>query len=184
LKRWVGWLVLAPLASACSLVTEPEEDLTQRPPVLFEIEYVNLGFTRVWRGHYVDATGNVYAYDRSRLGQAPGQQTDFTHAQLMDKYNVGRVHVRTLSTAELQPISLLIPAAAQAQLPAPEVRCADAGVLSFRAYIFDHQAAVFRPVAIRMEGDQVQANPSEAAGRILQYLDGLGLAQHIEGCEP
>jgi hypothetical protein len=184
MKRGVVWCVPALLLAACSLISEPEEDLTERPPVLFEIEYVNLGFTRVWRGHYVDATGNVFAYDRSQLGQAPPQQTEFTHAELMEKFNVGRAHVRSVSTTELQPISLLIPAAAQATVPAPEVRCADAGVLSFRAFIFNHDAGVFRPVVIRTEGDLVQANPSDAAVQILRYLDGLGLAQHISGCEP
>jgi hypothetical protein len=176
-------LAIALLLPACDLGTEPE--ITDRAPVLFEIEYVNYAFVPTWRGFYIDATGTLFSYDRSSERDAfPPDKAEFTHEELMQKYDPNRSRVRALPTADVQTASVLIPAAASGTLGPSQTRCADAGVLSFRAYIFDHTRQVFRTVVIRYEGDRAQANQSDAARQIFQYLDSLKLVQHINGCEP
>ncbi|MGH7467322.1 MAG: hypothetical protein ACRENP_04985 [Longimicrobiales bacterium] len=184
MKSWLWTAVALPLA-ACSLIEEPEPDLTERPPVLFEIEYFNQAALPRWRGYYIDSAGELYSYDRSNERTGPTvDQSAFTHAELMEKVDPGRTRVRAVSRTELQALSLLIPAAARGEITTTNRQCADAGVLSFLAYIFDHNALVFRKVVIRNEGDVARANQANEARQIYQYLDGLRLVQHISGCEP
>lgn len=155
------------------------------PAVLFEIEYSNYAFTPVWKGFYVDAMGVVWSYDRSDERPDPaGERHELTHDELMLKYSPRRERVRETPLTEIIGLFDMIPAAGRGRVTAPVTRCADAGVLSFRAFYFDMATQRYTPIVLRREGDVIQTNTSVEAGRIYTWLNALELVQHISGCEP
>lgn len=184
MKRGMFLAAAALVLAACdSDSTGPK--LGDRPPVLFEIEYMNYAYVPTWKGFYIDASGKLYSYDRSAASDTmPQPRNDYTHADLMEKFNVNRKLVRTISTDSLQDMAELIPAAAAGTVTPAADKCADAGILQFRAYIYKANTGRFEKVPIRMEGDQIQVNQAEAAGELFEWLDGMALVNHIEDCQP
>lgn len=184
MKRAV-FMVAAALALAACDSDSSGPDSGDRPPALFEIEYMNYAYLPTWKGFYIDASGKLYSYDRSAVSDSmPAERSEYTHAELMEKFGVNRRLVRSISTASLQDMAELIPDAAGGSVTEPEDRCADAGILRFRAFIYKANTGKFEAVPLRMEGDRVQVNESEAAETLYEWLDDLKLVNHIESCQP
>jgi len=181
MKQKVAALLLIGVA-ACATASEP--DFQDEAPVLLEIEYANWAWIPTWKGYYIDSGGALYSWDASDRDPPSQQRSELTHAELMQKLTTKREKLRDLSKDELSDIANRIPAAAAGALTEPIGRCADAGTLVFRAYTFDSQRAVFKPVLLRSEGDLIRENTSGAARAIYEYLDDLDLVQHISGCQP
>lgn len=180
MKRIAAMMLIG--TAACVTSTGP--DFQDEAPVLLEIEYTNAAWVPEWNGYYIDSGGGLYSWnaDDRDLGAYPREE--YTHAELMQKVTTRRRKLRNLSTTKLQEIAELIPAAAKGTLTQPVTRCADAGVLVFRAYTFDSARGVFKPLMLRSEGDRIQENTSQAARQIYAYLNDLDLAEHIADCQP
>ena len=181
MRRTIAALLLLGV-SGCAAATGP--DFQDEAPVLLEIEYTNLAWRPVWNGYYIDAGGTLYSWNASGRDPEAAGRDEFTHAELMQKLTARRKRVRSLDENELKAVANLIPAAAAAAVSPQEFRCADAGVLVYRAYTFDSTRGVFRPVLLRSEGDRIQQNTSQAARQIYAYLHGLEVMQPISGCQP
>ena len=183
MRRTLAALMVLGATACAATTTEPE--FNDEAPALLEIEYTNAAWAPTWNGYYIDSSGALYSWNASErnLSTYPRDE-ELTHAELMQKLTARRQKVRDLSTTELQDIAELIPAAANGNLTTPQSRCADAGQLVFRAYTYDSQRGLFKPVTLRVEGDVVRKNTSGAAQEIYEYLDELGVAQHINGCQP
>lgn len=180
--RKLATIVLLLAAAGCRSISDP---IDRNGTALFEIEYVNYAWVPTWKGFYIDSGGSVYSYDRSAVRDSyPPQKTEFTHDELMEKYAVKRAHVRELAINEVLQKFDLIGGAAAGSLSPPRSRCADAGVLSYRAYRYDFAKKRYVQVLLYEQGDRAQANLAAEGRQLFQWLDGLKLMQRFEGCEP
>lgn len=153
--------------------------------VLFEIEYVNFAWFPTWQGYYIDSDGSVWSYDRSdKRDSYPPTKSSYSSQELTEKFSAKRAHVRTLSSSEILEKQALILPAAFGPLSVVQARCADAGVLTYRAYTYDFVRRRYTPVLLYEQGDRAQENRSGQARQLFSWLDSLQLIQRFQGCQP
>lgn len=170
---------LAATAAAC---TEPV-GVTEADRVVIEIEYINNAWEPTYFGFFIDGSGRVFEYDRQ--GQAFENQefSEFTAAELDEKF-ANRVQVAMRSGTEVFSLIPLIDIAGDGDLSEIKAECADAGSLTYRAYRFDTIRNRYIPVLLRVEGDFAQENTSEAAQELIAYIRSLELMEELLGCDP
>ena len=174
----IGILALA----GCQTINEP---IARDGTVLFEIEMVNYAWVPTWKGYYIDSGGAIYSYDRSaEKPNSLGDKTEFTHGELMQKFEVKRTHVRELPMNDVLQKFDLIAAAAKGELTKVVGRCADAGTTTYRAYRFDFSKQKFVQVLLYQYGDRAQANLSAEGKELFGWLDSLQLVKRFGGCQP
>ena len=175
-------IALILFAAACGSINEP---VARGGTVLFEIEYVNYAWVPTWKGYYIDSGGSVFSYDRSTVKSTYSpDKTEFTHDELMQKLSSNRSHVRELAINDvLGKFDLIVPAA-RGSLTTPRERCADAGLLTYRAYRYDFSKERFVQVMLYQQGDRAQANLSAEGKQLFEWLDSLKLMTRFGGCEP
>ncbi len=125
--------------------------------VLFAIRYVN-GFTAYGThrsGMYIDDAGWVYRYESNDVD---GPQTDYyvgdiSADQLMQLFSQGRVALGRINVDTLARRAALIPACAEGVLEAHWSGIADAGLVTYCAYVFDREADSYRQITLRVRGD-------------------------------
>jgi hypothetical protein len=166
---------------ACDETTAPDGNTG---PVLLEIEYVNYAWTPTWFGFFVDASGDVYSYDREGMPWPHGEDRVITEAQLNDKFSLKRTLVTSRDTAEIAAVKARIPQVSSGQVTPEKMQCADAGLLTYRAYKYNAGNRTYEPVLLRVEGDAAQENLSPAAQDLIAYVRSLGLLEELLGCDP
>jgi hypothetical protein len=153
-------------------------------PVLLEIEYVNYAWTPQFFGFFVDATGDVYSYNREGAQWAHRDATVVTEEQLTQKFSLKRVLVTTRDSAEVANVAARITQVNTTQLSAEKFVCADAGILTYRAYQYHAGSRTYTPVPLRMQGDLARQNTSQAAQDLIAYIRSLGLLTEMGDCGP
>jgi hypothetical protein len=175
-------LLLSALAlAACNDTTGPDEETG---PILLEIEYINYAWTPQFFGFYVDASGDVYSYNREATPWSHGEDRTITEEQLNDKFSLKRVLVTTRDSTEVAVIANRIAEVNTNQVSQPSNQCADAGALTYRAYRYNPGNRTYQPVVLRVEGDFAHQNTSPAAQDLIAYIRSLGLIQELLGCDP
>lgn len=179
------WLTSALLLAACNNAAEPGTEIVptaQSGHVLLEIEYVNFAWVPTWLGFYVDTDGNVFSYDRK--GVAWESDGILTEDQLEEKFSLNRTLVASRDRLEIDALARRITQVVPDQLSQPSSPCADAGILTYRAYHFDPLTRTYRPVLLRAEGDRAQQNLSPAAQELVAFLKSLSLRNSWPDCQP
>jgi hypothetical protein len=175
-------LLLAALAlPACNEATGPD---SATAPVLLEIEYINYAWTPQYFGFFVDATGDVYSYDREGTPWAHGEDRTITEEHLNDKFSLKRTLVTTRDTSEIRQVANRIAAVNTNQLSQEKIACADAGALTYRAYRYNPANRTYTPILLRVEGDRAQENTSQSAQDLVAYIRSLDLLDELLGCDP
>ncbi|HYJ79726.1 MAG TPA: hypothetical protein VEW03_09010 [Longimicrobiaceae bacterium] len=180
LAPFVGALAFA--AAACSEPAGP--GVPDTGSVLFEIEYVNFAWTPTWLGAYVDAEGQVFAFDR---GGRPWQGDEHpTAGQLAEKYAAGRRLVRSVGPGEAAGKAALISAASRGTLSERRGACADAGTVRFSAMVYDAAAGRYTRVLLHLHGDVAQTNHAPEARELYLWLRTLPDVPMLPGgaCDP
>jgi hypothetical protein len=173
-------LAAALVLASCKDSAAPAGEIGQ---VLLEIEYVNYAWTPTFYGFVLEADGNVYSYDRD--GQL-WENTDnvLTEAELRAKVATNRMRVGTRDGEEVSMVSARIAEVEPDQLTDAVYRCADAGVLSYRAYRYNRINRSYQPIVLRSQGDLAQQNLSSAAQALIAYVRSLNLQSEFSGCGP
>ena len=166
---------------ACDEATAPDGDAA---PVLLEIEYVNYAWTPTYFGFFVDATGDVYSYDREGQPWAHAEERVITEEALNEKFSLKRTLVSTRDTAEIAVLKARIAQVSESQVTPEKFECADAGLLTYRAYRYNPANRTYQPVILRVEGDAAQENTSQAAQDLIAYVRSLDLLEELLGCDP
>ncbi|HET9440387.1 MAG TPA: hypothetical protein VFO52_09460 [Longimicrobiales bacterium] len=175
-------LLLAAVAlPACDEATGPDDETGR---VLLEIEYVNYAWTPQYFGFFLDATGDVYSYNRDGTPWAHGEDRVITAEQLEEKFSLKRTLVATRDTAEIRQVAARIGQINEGQVSAEKWACADAGLLSYRAYKYNSGNRTYEPVLLRVEGDMARQNLSPAAQELITYVRSLDLLEELLGCDP
>lgn len=138
--------------------------------VLFAIRYVN-GFTPHGThrsGMYIDDAGWMYRYETNDVD---GPQTDYyvsdvSADQLMQLFSQSRVALGRINVDMLASRAALIPGCAEGELEAHWSGIADAGLVTYCAYLFDRDADSYRQITLRVRGD-IEVENSAADSRIL-----------------
>ena len=165
----------------CDETTAPDSD---DAPVLLEIEYVNYAWTPTYFGFFVDATGDVYSYDREGTPWPHGENSVVTEEELNEKFSLKRTLLSTRDSAEIALLKARISQVNASQVSAQKHQCADAGLLTYRAYKYNSGNRTYEPVFLRMEGDAAQQNISPAAQELIAYVRSLDLLEELLGCDP
>ena len=166
---------------ACDETTAPDGGAG---PVLLEIEYVNYAWTPTWFGFFVDATGDVYSYNRDGTPWPHSEDRVITEADLDEKFSLKRTLISSRDTNEVALVRSRIAQLNQAQVTAEKMQCADAGRLTYRAYRYNAANRTYEPVLLRMEGDVARENTSAAAQDLIAYVRSLDLLEELLGCDP
>jgi hypothetical protein len=178
-------LALAPAAllataSACANDLLPVE---QPDEFVFEVEYTNYAWGATWHGIAIDANGNVWAWDRGGEGHV-GEPAKPSGTDLAEKYGPARHLLRHLNPTEVAAHAALIEAAEHGPILAPVGRCADAGILRFRAFEHDEAADAYTPVVLHQEGDVAQKNTAQAAAELTAWLRSMDARFAAGTCQP
>ena len=181
--RWgkLAMVMTAIAFAACDDTTGPG-DADSR--VLLEIEYINYAWTPTYMGFYLDASGNVYSYNREGAPWEHGERTTVTEEQLLEKFSLKRTLVGNVDSAAVTPVAAKINLVNKAQLSATRAECADAGILTYRAYNYNAGNRTYEPVLLRVEGDFARQNTSTPAQELIAYIRSLGLFTEMLGCDP
>jgi hypothetical protein len=178
--RLSSGLVAALVVAACS---NPAEPTGETGPVLLEIEYVNYAWVPTFLGFFVDASGDVYSYDRNGA-QWQNDDDEITHAELQEKFAPNRTLISSRDDQEIAVVAARIAQVVPGQLSQQNMSCADAGVLTYRAYHFNSVNRTYRPILLRSEGDIAQQNLSAPAQELIAYVRSLNLHTEFPGCDP
>lgn len=166
-------LVCALLGFGCEL-TAGEEAPALDQTYLFEIEYINHAWGRFWYGTYVDNQGRVYRYALgSEDAWRPVRGDAFTEAELRRKYSHGDSLLGTVTLSTLRDRAAMIPAAADGALSEPVYPCRDAGTITFRTFLYDADARLYRPVLLYQAGDEARQNRARSARLLTGWLQTL-----------
>ena len=166
---------------ACDETTAPDGDTG---PVLLEIEYVNYAWVPTHFGFFVDATGDVYSYNREGQPWPHAEERVITEEALDEKFSLKRTLVSTRDTVEIAALRARIIQVSKEQVTPEKMQCADAGLLTFRAYRYNAANRTYEPVLLRVEGDIAQENTSPAAQELIAYVRSLDLLEELLGCDP
>lgn len=178
-------LPAALIAAACGPAgpTEPSPPEPQR--YLFEVELQNHDprFPAYWLGLVVEADGTVASYDRGVTPSLPCSHWwqwitvsectgSLTATQLASRYTA-RTELMRLSPAEIAARRAQVDRVADGPLRTPNLACNDSGVLGVVAFRYEAGTARYRPVILRLEGDQVRENLSPEAADLAAWLTAL-----------
>jgi len=142
---------------------------------VIELEYVNYAWVPTYKGFTIDATGNLFSWDRSGEQWKPADEEHPTADELSSKYSK-KTAVRTIGAGDVQKYFALATEASKGTLTSPMNRCADAGEWVLSAYLPTDNGRLNR-VLIRQEGDMVRENTSSAAKDLAARIDKLALMQ-------
>jgi hypothetical protein len=166
---------------ACEDTTAPHGATGE---VLLEIEYVNYAWVPTYFGFFVDASGDVYSYNREGTPWPHGEDRVITEEDLNEKFSLKRTLISSRDTTEMALLRSRILQVNEAQVSAEKQQCADAGRLTYRAYKYNAGNRTYEPVLLRMEGDFAQQNTSAAAQELITYVRSLDLLEELLGCDP
>ncbi|MFQ5568689.1 MAG: hypothetical protein ACE5G0_03380 [Rhodothermales bacterium] len=169
MRRLLGGLLAALLLSGCD-ASSPGSDPPIVQTILFEVEYVNFAWVPTWQGLYIDRQGSVYRYDLSDEDTMPVPRETYTEEELLEKYSHHKERIGQVDAEVLATHYALIRAAGEGALSEPVYRCADAGVVAFRAFRYDATTEHYTPVLLQQEGDVAQANRSASAQALVSWL--------------
>ncbi len=166
---------------ACNETTAPDGGGAQ---VLLEIEYVNYAWIPTYFGFFVDAGGDVYSYNREGTPWAHGEDRVVTEEELTEKFSLKRTLVASRDSVEVALVKSRISQVNVSQVTNEKLQCADAGLLTYRAYKYNAANRTYEPVLLRVEGDAAQENVSPAAQELIAYVRSLDLLEELLGCDP
>jgi hypothetical protein len=174
--RGVLFLFLAGCASATAV--------TPGGTTVFEVEYVNFAWVATWRGFAIDSTGAIRSYDLKGQPWRPGNDDFPTRAELAAKHATDSQPHGDVDPATLAAMQFRADRAGNGALSEPTGRCADAGTLTYSAWLYDPDEDAFRRVLLWREGDIAQLNQSTDARAIAEWLKALQLLPQLQGCQP
>ena len=181
MTRLLPILALGAIASGCGLINEIENETR----VLLEIEYINNAVGPAYHGFVIEGSGDIFRYDRQGAPFAYQDSAEIEPNDLEGKFAPVKSLIVTRPPEEITPLLTLIEVAAtQAEYSDPKLACADAGTLTYRAYMFDTIKGRYIPVVLRIEGDFAILNTSQAAQELIAYIRSLDLIDELLGCDP
>lgn len=172
-------LLLLALAG-CSGITTPGRSGS----TVFEVEYVNFAWVPTWQGIAIDSTGAVHRYDLKGQPWDPKRPDYPSREELTAKYASNTQPAGSVDPAQFEIMQVRAGRAAAGPISEPTNRCADAGTVTYTAWLYDAEQDAFRRVLLWREGDTAQLNQSVDARALVVWLKGLQVAPQIQGCQP
>jgi hypothetical protein len=175
-------LALAGATAGCQeRITEP---IPEEERVVFEIEYINHAWTPTYFGYVIYGSGEIFRYDRSGIDWAFQDSASYTLDMIEDKFQPVKTQVGMRDPGEISDLSAKINAAARGPYSDSKQECADAGLLTYRAYQYIEAEGRFQPILLRVEGDFAWENVSDQAQDLIAFIRSLELMEEPIGCDP
>ncbi|UCD95078.1 MAG: hypothetical protein JSU69_03240 [Candidatus Zixiibacteriota bacterium] len=155
---------------------EPDCPTLAIPPYqnyIFDVWYTNYAWGYRLEGKYIDKQGWIHSYNHGDEEWDSSSAGGWTEEELTEKYSHNNVLVGMVHPDTLLAKFNLIDEAAEGPMSPPEVRCFDAGLVQWMAYMYDTTTSRYIPIVLHMAGDYAQANFSPAAEELYQWLRAL-----------
>lgn len=175
----IAALLLLPL-TGCSTITGPAAN----GATVFEVEYVNFAWVPTWRGFVIDSTGAIHSYDLKGKRWEPSNVDYPKRTELTAKYAADSKPAGNVDPATFQAMSQRAGGAAAGPISDPVNRCADAGTITYTAWLYDPEQDAFRRVVLYQEGDMARLNQSADGRALATWLKSLQLLPGFQGCQP
>jgi hypothetical protein len=172
-------LLFLPLAG-CNGITTPGGTVS----TVFEVEYANFAWVPTWRGFAIDSTGAIHGYDLKGKPWQPRNDDYPSREELVAKYASNTQSAGSVEPDDFSAMQERAGRAAAGPLSDPQYRCADAGTVTYSAWIYDAEQDAYRRVLLWREGDVAQLNRSADAMALADWLRSLQLVPQIQGCQP
>jgi hypothetical protein len=166
-RVWCFWALLPVFWTCGDGPTGTTDDIEQQ--YLFEVEHINMAWIPRWVGSVIERDGSVYAYDRSEVGWPRTSSTLFAEDELRDKYSVARRLIGHVDADVLVRQFERIRGVGD-DFDETIRLCADAGVLTYRAWRYHSAEGLYEPLTLREEGDVGRRNTSDAAEALAEWL--------------
>jgi len=142
--------------------------------ILFEVEHINFAWGWMHYGSYIDNSGRLYSYSYLNVDYEdrwnPQRNGIYTESELFEKYSHSKEFVKQIDYNELTQMANLIPAASNGILSDPVGVMCDAGLLTYKGYLYDESKNEYIEVILRVSGDDFFENLSPAAKIIADWL--------------
>jgi len=142
--------------------------------ILFEVEYINYAWGWMHYGRYIDNSGKLYSYSYLNINYEdrwnPQRTGIYTESELFEKFNHSKEFVKQISYNELIQMANLIPAASKGKLSDPVSVMWDAGLLTYKGYLYNGSKNEYIEVILRVSGDDFFENLSPEAKIIADWL--------------
>ena len=170
--------------------------LNQRQ-ILFEVEHIN-AWTGNTTGFFIDGDGIVYTFSNNPpenvfvsfftwgKGEPPYTTRDLFKYYGNSSQLAGKIDAKVITamTALIQPASSGI---LSDDDPLTPFTCAshDAGIYSYRAYLYDRKRKTHTPVDLYTMGDITEVNLSQAGRTLHTWLETICIEDdYVDGCKP
>lgn len=146
--------------------------------VYFEMHYVNAAWSHQNSGYVIDSVGNVLAFNLSQKSYAWNESDSlgYISAEAMG-VNVSRCNsvIQKLDADSLAFYVRKIPAASLGRISKPQQVMADAGSISYSAFIFDAKKQRYKKVLLKIRGDWMVTNDAPEAQQLYLWMNRIGI---------
>lgn len=142
--------------------------------ILFEVEYINYAWGWMYYGRYIDNSGRLYSYSYLNLNYEdrwkPQRKGIYTESELFEKFSHSKEFVKQIDYNELIQMANLIPAASKGKLSDPVSVMWDAGLITYKGYLYNGSKNEYIEVILRVSGDDFIENLSPEAKNLAEWL--------------
>lgn len=146
--------------------------------VYFEMHSANSAWGFHNSGYVIDSAGNVLSFELSQKSYAWNEPDSlgFITSEAMN-INVSRCNsvIQKLNADSLALYVRKIPAASLGKISKPKQVMADAGSISYSAYIYDAKKDRYKRVLLKMWGDWMITNDAPEAQQLYLWMSKLGV---------
>lgn len=184
------WIVLAWVAcwlTHCTkevAIAAESGTSTPKPQIAFEVRHINFSKMFVFYGFYVDAEGNVMAYDAGELGPGSVPGNPAPAQSLIAALSCENRDLLHLDPDEIHRRKALVERARSAKNSDKVNRCFDYGTTQYLAYVFDESSDTYEGIILMQAGDWAFKNTSPEAEALVDWLKTLDVRFADPKCTP
>ena len=171
MKNLVLILIITLALFGCKKETITVLDPNQK--VFFQFDYINYAWGRMHQGWILDSSGNFHTYDEPENWIFPDSTDVITERAMQENLSKTQLGSKVVSTSELKQKIALIVKASKGKISEPENRMADAGILSYNAFIYDAENKEYKVVVLHQWGEWVKVNDAPEANELYEWLKNL-----------
>ena len=183
MKKVLLFAILS-LFITCKNPTSAKKILPDYGRILFEVEYTNSAWGYRLHGFFINRSGGVFRYDHSDVQWNPVNHDSIPADELAEKFSHSAQFIKIIPSDTLTAKCGFVSSAFQGPLTDPVHPCADVGITSYQAFIFDSTRAIYQRVLLYQAGDLGVINLNASAKPLYQWLMSIDTLYSNPGCKP
>jgi hypothetical protein len=185
---FISITMLLTVVSSCNQLpfdfwSNRESNIQIEQTFVFQVEHVNRAWGYMLKGFYIDNKGRWYTFNHSHEPWQPADEKRVEEKELIEKFQ-NKTLQGYIDMSELKKMYKLVEPASKGSLSQPEHLCADFGIISYKAYIYDEDSTTYTPVILYRAGDVGQKNLSFAGRTLFEWLRKIDSEYNDPPCKP